>query len=74
MEFDAYRLIQYTTAEGSDYGSLSNSVNFAAAHFAGDIFRKVAVIHFNELVPDVLNRIFEKNPLSLLIILPQNID
>ena len=72
MEFDAYRLIQYTTAaDNQHYGSLSGSLNFAAAHFSGDIFRKVALLHFNEIYPEVVQHIFAKNPMSLLVILPQ---
>ena len=58
MEFDAYRLIQYTTSEGQHFGSLSSSINFAAAHYYGDIFRKVALLQFIEIYPDVLNQIF----------------
>jgi hypothetical protein len=55
MEFEAYRLIQYSSGDGvQSYGSLSNSLNFAAAHFKGDIFRKVALIHFSELYPEAL--------------------
>lgn len=46
-------------------------MNFAAAHFSGDIFRKVSLIHFNDLYPDVVTEIFSKNPMSLIIILPE---
>jgi hypothetical protein len=74
MEFEAFRLIQYTANEGiqqgNTFGTLSNSLNFAAAHFSGNIFRKVAVIHFNELYADVTENIFSKSPLGLLVILP----
>ena len=78
MEFEAYRLIQYTSNEGpalgNTFGSLSNSLNFAAAHFTGNVFRKVAVIHFNELYSDVTYQILQKSPLSLLVILPSPAD
>lgn len=74
MEFEAFRLIQYTanegTLQGGTFGSLSNSLNFAAAHFSGNIFRKVAVIHFNELYSEVTDNILSKSPLGLLVILP----
>ena len=70
MEFDAYRLIQYSTSETQHYGSLSTSLNFAAAHFSGDIFRKIAVIHLSEIYPEAMTQIFGKNPMGLLVILP----
>ena len=46
-------------------------MNYAAAHFSSDVFRKVAVIHFDELYPEVIQHIIQKNPLGLLIILPE---
>ena len=55
---------------GNTFGSLSNSLNFAAAHFTGNVFRKVAVIHFNELYAEFTDQILQKSPLGLLVILP----
>lgn len=49
MEFEAYRLIQLSTSEGLQQGSQATALNFAAAHFEGDIFRKIAMIHFDDL-------------------------
>lgn len=73
MDFEAYRLIQYTSvSDGQTYGSLSNSLNFAAAHHSGDIFRKVVVIHFSELYPEALQDIIRKGPLGLLVVLPES--
>ena len=54
MEFEAFRLIQYSTSEGQTFGSLSNSINFAAAHPSGDVFRKVVVVRFDELYPTLI--------------------
>jgi hypothetical protein len=54
MEFDAYRLIQYSTSDGQEFGSHSTSINYAAAYYQGQISRKVALIHFSELYPEVL--------------------
>jgi len=51
---------------------LSNSLNFAAAHFSGDVFRKVATIHFEELYSEALQDIIKKGPLGLLVILPES--
>ena len=73
MDFEAYRLIQYSTSEGKALGSQSASLNFAAAHYKGDIMRKIAVIHFNELFGDLLSTIMPKHPLGLLVILPNKI-
>lgn len=72
MEFEAYRLIQYTTSEGQTLGSLSSSLNFAAAHPMGDIFRKVVVVRFDELYPELINETASKNALGLLVILPSD--
>ena len=78
IEFDAQRLIQYTTSEGETFGSLSSTLNFAASHYTGDIFRKVALIHFNELIlssdPNFISKVFSKNPLSILFILPRDFE
>ena len=74
MEFDAYRLIQYSSGEGAHFGSQTTALNFAAAPYNGDIFRKVAVIHFNELFKDAVKTIIAKHPMGILVILPTQID
>lgn len=74
MEFEAYRLIQYSTSDGQHFGSQTTALNFAAAPYNGDIFRKVAVIHFNELFRDAVKTIISKHPMGLLVILPNQID
>ena len=45
-------------------------MNFAAAHFSGDVFRKVALVRFDELYPGLVDEIVKKNALGLLVILP----
>jgi hypothetical protein len=70
MEFEAYRLIQWATSDGQTFGSLSNSLNFAAAHSSGDVFRKVVIVRFDEIYPGLINDILQKNALGLLVILP----
>ena len=74
MEFEAYRLIQYSTGEGVHFGSQSSALNFAAAPYTGDIFRKIAVVHFTELHRDTIKNIVSKHPMGLLVILPTEID
>ena len=75
MEFEAYRLIQYSSSEGgAHYGSQSTALNFAAAPYIGDVQRKIAVIHFSELFKDAIKTIQAKHPLGLLVILPTQID
>ena len=74
MDFEAYRLLQYSTSDGKHFGSQSSSLNFASAHYKGDVYRKIAIIHFNELFSDVLEIIMQRSPLGLLVILPQSID
>jgi hypothetical protein len=54
------------------YGSQSNALNFAAAHFQGDIFRKVALIHFNDLYSGVVFNLLNKSPMGLLVVLPSS--
>jgi len=68
-EFDVFRLIQIQQGD-QFYGSQSSSLNFAAAHFTGDVFRKVAVIHFNELFDNALQQIIQKKPMGILVVLP----
>lgn len=74
MEFEAYRLIQYATASAEGglqtFGSLSNSLNYAAAHPSGDVFRKVALVRFDELYPALVNEVLSKGALGLVVILP----
>ena len=76
MEFEAYRLIQYATASTSTegvlqaYGSLSNSLNFAAAHPSGDVFRKVVLARFDEIYPGLANDVIGKGALGMVVILP----
>lgn len=71
-------MIQYTTSEGETFGSLSNSLNFAAAHYSGDIFRKVVLLHFNDALRfeshATITQIFAKSPMSVLFILPSEFE
>ena len=52
------------------FGSLSNSLNYAAAHPSGDIFRKVALVRFEELYPALVNEVLSKGALGMVVILP----
>ena len=48
-EFNVFRLIQLNEKDQM-IGSQSTALNFQGVHIAGNIFRKVAVLHFDDLL------------------------
>lgn len=68
-EFDAYRLIQFEQA-GKLLGSQSALVNFPAVHYTDNMYWNVAVVHLNDIVDGLIEKILNSKPFGVLIILP----
>lgn len=47
-------------------------MNFPAVHFTDNVYRNVAMIHLNDLVEGVIEKILNAKPFGLLIVLPED--
>lgn len=69
-EVEVYRL--YGLQKGNQiFGGKIASLNLVAAHFKGDVLRKISLIRFQELTIESIQQTITKRASGILIILPE---
>ncbi len=69
-EVEVYRL--YGLQKGNQiYGGKIASLNLVAAHYKGDVLRKISLIRFQELTTESIQQTISKRASGILIVLPE---